>query len=321
MWRKRKPSSPASCARSGLISSFRTSAARRGVTWVSSGASAWTAPRWKISPSIAPRSSTLRSARLELVEARREQRLQRGRDHDVAVRLAGHRQHLLDEERVAAGGAGDPLAQLVADVLGDQLLDVVGAQRLEPERHRPGGVALDELRAGDAEQQDRRARGEQRDVLDQIAERLLAPLDVVQNDDKRSLRRSLLQRLAKGPGDLLGRRRRLALAEQRADRRRGVLVRGQLVELLQHLDDRPVRDPFAVGEAAAADDGRLDRGQELRGEPRLADTGVADDRHELATRSTRVRSAAARISASSCSRPTNRASCRRSGASSTRRSR
>ena len=47
---------------SGLISSLRTSAARRGVTWVSSGASAWTAPRWKISPSIAPRSSTLRSA-------------------------------------------------------------------------------------------------------------------------------------------------------------------------------------------------------------------------------------------------------------------
>ena len=62
MWRKRKPSSPASCARSGLISSFLTSAASRGVTWVSSGASAWTAPRWKISPSIAPRSSTLRSA-------------------------------------------------------------------------------------------------------------------------------------------------------------------------------------------------------------------------------------------------------------------
>ena len=47
---------------SGLISSLRTSAASRGVTWVSSGASACTAPRWKTSPSTAPRSSTLRSA-------------------------------------------------------------------------------------------------------------------------------------------------------------------------------------------------------------------------------------------------------------------
>ena len=36
-----------------------------------------------------------------------------------------------------------------------------------------------------------------------------------------------------------------------------VLVRGQHVELLQHLDDRPVRDSLAVGEAATAHDGRL----------------------------------------------------------------
>ena len=77
-------------------------------------------------------------------------------------------------------------------------------------------------------------------------------------------------------------RRRLRLAEQRADRRRGGLVRGQHVELLQHLDDRPVGDPLAVGEAAAADDRRLDRRQSLRGQPGLADAGVADDRHQLA---------------------------------------
>ena len=164
----------------------------------------------------------------------------------------------------------------------DQLLDVFVAERLEPERHRPGGAALDELRPRHAEQQDRRARGEQRDVLDQVAERLLAPLDVVEDDHERPLGRRLLQRLAKGPGDLLRRCRRLALAEQRADRRRGGLVRRQHVELLQHLDDRPVGDPLAVGEAAAADDGRLDRGQNLRDQPRLADAGIADDRHQLA---------------------------------------
>ena len=161
-------------------------------------------------------------------------------------------------------------------------LDVFVAQGLEPKRHRPGGAALAELRPRDAEQQDRCARGEERDVLDQVEERLLAPLDVVEDDDQRPLRRSLLQRLAERPGDLLRRRRRLALAEQRADRHRGGLVRGQHVELLQHLDHRPVRDPLAVGEAAAADDRRLDRSQNLRGQPGLADAGIADDRDQLA---------------------------------------
>ncbi len=65
---------------------------------------------------------------LELIEARREQRLQRGRNDHLAVRLAGHRQHLLDEERVAARGASDLLAQLAGDPLRDELLDVVVAE-------------------------------------------------------------------------------------------------------------------------------------------------------------------------------------------------
>ncbi len=60
-WRKRNASSPGNWGRSERISSCRTSAARRGSTSGSSGASAWTAPRWKISPSTAPRSSTERS--------------------------------------------------------------------------------------------------------------------------------------------------------------------------------------------------------------------------------------------------------------------
>ena len=70
--------------------------------------------------------------RLELVEARGEQRLQGGRYGDVAVGLAAHRQHLADEERVAARRAGDPRAQRPGERLRDQSLDVVVAQRLEP---------------------------------------------------------------------------------------------------------------------------------------------------------------------------------------------
>ena len=120
-------------------------------------------------------------------------------------------------------------------------------------------------------------------MLDQVEKRLLAPLDVVEHRDERPLGRSVLQRLAERPRDVLRRRWRLALAEQRADRRGGGLLDGQQVELLQHLDHRPVRDPLAVGKAAATDDRRLDRGQKLRREPRLADAGIADDRDQLAT--------------------------------------
>ena len=117
-------------------------------------------------------------------------------------------------------------APVAGDALRDQLVDVVGAEGLEPERHRPGGVALAELGPGHAEQEDRRARGEERDVLDQVVKRLLAPLDVVEDDHKRPIAGRVLQRLAERPGDLLRRRRRLALAEQRADRRRSSRVGG-----------------------------------------------------------------------------------------------
>jgi hypothetical protein len=62
---------------------------------------------------------------------------------------------VLDEERVAARGASDLLAQVAGEPLRDELVDGFVAQRLEPKRHRPGGAALGELRTRDAEQQDR----------------------------------------------------------------------------------------------------------------------------------------------------------------------
>ena len=112
-----------------------------------------------------------------------------------------------------------------------------------------------------------------------------------------------------------------ALAEQRADRHRGGLVRGQHVELLQHLDDRPVGDPLAVGKAAAAHDRRLDRSQELRDEPRLADAGIADDRDQLAALLGPHTLPGFPDERELALTPTNGASCRRSGASCTRSSR
>src|SRR6185312_6894755 len=53
-------------------------------------------------------------------------------------------------------------------------------------------------------------------------------------------------------------------------------------ELHDHLDDRPVRDPVSVRQTVPANDGRIDAVEELRREPRLADTGGAEDREERA---------------------------------------
>ena len=98
----------------------------RATTCSSSGASAWTAPRWNTRPSTSRRSSTLRSADVELVEPGGEQRLDRRRDDDVlARRLADHRHHLLDEQRIALRRLADPLAQALVEV-GEALDQVVG---------------------------------------------------------------------------------------------------------------------------------------------------------------------------------------------------
>ena len=221
-------------------------------------------------------------ARLELVEARGEERTQRRRDDDVRRRVAGHREHLRDEEWVAAGGSCDPVPQLGAESRRKELLDVLGGQRLQPERHGPLRALLEQLRPRHAGEEDRRARREERDVLDQVEERLLAPVDIVEDDRQWVLGRRLLERLADGPGDLLRRRLLLRLPEQRADRGRRRLVVRDDAELLQDLDDRPVGDPLAVGETAAADDLCVTARQSLVDQARLADARLGDDRDELA---------------------------------------
>ena len=169
----------------------------------------------------------------------------------------------------------------VRDVVADQRVCVLRGERLEAQRPRPAGTPLHQLRPSHAQEQERRARREQRRRLDQIEERLVAPLDVVEDDDQRRL---LLEQLPERPGDLVPARPDLRLAQQRANRRRRDRIRRQHRELLHHLDHRPVGDPLAVGQAAATHDASLDRGERLRHEPRLAHSCVADHRHQLAPR-------------------------------------
>ena len=234
----------------------------------------------------------------ELVEARREQRLDCRRHDDVAAPgLAHHRDHFLDEERVPVGGCADSCAQAVLDrvareQLCDQLACLDRGERLEQRRGRvqlaagPAGPLFEQLGARHAEKQDRRVARKVADVLDEIEERGLAPVHVVEDDDERLRLRDRFEELAKRPGRLLrGARLRLG-AQQAAQRCQGGGVRCQLAEpricirteqLLQHLDDGEVGDALAVGEAAAAYDERaVELGQQLIDETRFADPGSAE---------------------------------------------
>ena len=216
-------------------------------------------------------------ARIELVEPRGEQCFQRRRDLDVGL-VGCHRDHLGEEEGVPSARRRDSRAEQLGRAV-EELADGILREWLEPKRDRPLCAAVEEFRAGDAEEQDRGAGREQPDPFDEIDERVLGPLDVVEHGDERSL---LFEQLAKRPGDLLGARCLVALAEQGADRRGGDGVGGKRAELFDHLDNGPVRDSLAVGEAAAVDDPGIDRRERLDDEPRLPDSGIPDDRDQLA---------------------------------------
>ena len=177
---------------------------------------------------------------VELVEASVEERLQRRGHRDLAVALGSHCDHLLDEEWIAAGGVSDPIPQLRPDGVRDQVLDAPLGQRLQPHRHGPLRPVLEQLRPGHADEENRSARREQGDVVDQVEQGLLCPVHVVEHAGERRL---CLQQLPDRPGDLVRRRGGIGFAEQRPDRgRRGPIGRPR-TELLHDLDDRPVGDP------------------------------------------------------------------------------
>ena len=136
-------------------------------------------------------------------------------------------------------------------------------------------------------------------MLDEIEQRRLGPVDVLEDDEQRPFARERLEQAPHGPEELL-RRSRSAAAEraEALDHERGVglvahRVRHGLLaaEPLDELRQRPEGDPVAVGEAAPGGDGRVlaDLGDELGHEPRLADAGRADHRHQPALAPLRAR--------------------------------
>ena len=126
-------------------------------------------------------------------------------------------------------------------------------------------------------------------MLDQVEEGRLRPGNGCRRTRRpraRSGRGRALEQFPQRPRNLLGRGDARLVAEQPFDRPQRRRIEVELPcgrQLLQHLDHRPVGDPFSVGQAAPAHDARaVDRADELRGQARLADAGRPEDREQLA---------------------------------------
>src|SRR5919106_2090073 len=258
--------------------------------------------------------------RRQVVDAGGDERLQRVGDATRATvahsALDQHPDRLLDEERIPLGA----LEQLcrksrrqltgrtckLDDELVDQQLALLGGQRLELDRGRPDTASapprsrVEQLRSRETQDQERRAHpvGE---VLDEIEQRFLGPVDVLEEEDERLHVAERLHDLPRRPRDLLG--ASLALERLEHPRREPehvcdrllLAARPQLLErLLQrvvvgdpgggldHLRQRPVGDSLAVRQAASRQDARaLEPVDELPREAALADSRLAEDREQM----------------------------------------
>ena len=120
---------------------------------------------------------------------------------------------------------------------------------------------VEQLRPGDAEQEQRRVPSEIGDVVDEVEERRLGPLEVVEDENEWLLSCHPLEDAAGLQGDLVPVGPEVDLAGERLD-----------------LGERPVRDPLPVGQAATGEQRCVDAVLELSNEPRLPDPGGSEQR-------------------------------------------
>ncbi len=228
------------------------------------------------------------------VDSRGQEGLDAGRRRPGRI-VGAHRDQVLEEQRVALGGSQQLVpAQTGAAAPREPAQEPrrVGvrqrpqAQRRAPaERGLPSRPALEQIVAGQADDPDRRRRHVCSQVLDQVEQRRLGPLDVVECDHERAHPGERFEQPAHGPLHVLRRRRR-ARAPDRARHHVGHarrlpvarherLERRHAAQVVDDLLERPVGDALAVGQAAPDDDAGagLDVGDELLDEPRLADPG------------------------------------------------
>ena len=156
---------------------------------------------------------------------------------------------------------------------------------------RPG--ATQQLGPRQAEQQDRRAGRQRGDVVEQVQQRGLGPVDVLDRDDERAIARQPLEQPPQRPRRLLGLRGLVREPDRGEDAAHGRLVAGQQLldvrarvgaEPAHEVGERAVRRALAVGEAAAREHGGVvaERAEELPRQSRLADPRRSGDRDEPA---------------------------------------
>ena len=136
-----------------------------------------------------------------------------------------HAQRLLDEERVALRHLGDafhcrPCELDSTEEVTDQAVGLDLRQGFQRNQRcvwlagRPSRTNVEELRTRKADDQDRAPSDPVGEIFEQIEERRLAPLDVVEDDDQRFLRRQSLEHLSDRPERLLDPGHRRSQAEQ-----------------------------------------------------------------------------------------------------------
>ena len=248
-------------------------------------------------------------ARVETVETTCDQCFDRRRrllERDIG-RLRGECEQLLGEERIPARVLDDTVLHVgcnrAARKLLDQGRDLLRRQRIqldhESRRRRatPAGPRLEQVAARDAQDQHRRV-DPLAEVLDEIEQRRLRPVDVVERDDQRPLPRDRLEQAANRPERLARRGRSFCPADDLGDTLRDLLRVFRAGEqrrdprhrrfgcgLLDDLGDREIRGAGAVRHTTADEDARLALGRldELAREPRLADSRFAEDGDDAAT--------------------------------------
>ena len=247
------------------------------------------------------------------VDARRDDRLQRVRNPlRGRTALEQHPRRLLDEERIALGLLQQRPALggrelVIGEQRVEELLALFRSERLELDRGRaqspstPAGPDVEQLRPREADDQQRCVLDALGEVLDQLEQRILGPVDVLEDEDQRLRVGQLGGPLVRRPGDLLlaalgldplehadGEREQVGdrvVAAAGAELGHGFVDRIVVRDPgrnLDHLGERPVRHAFAVRERAAGENGRaFDAVRELAREAALAHARLAVDREEM----------------------------------------
>ena len=131
-----------------------------------------------------------------------------------------HRQHLLDEQRIALRRRGDSPAKArlegkTVEQAVDQLVGLLCGERLEQHARgvelaaAPAGHLVEQLGPGEAEDLDRRVPAPVGHVLDELEERGLAPVEIVDENDQGRLAARASSDSRIDPGEKLLRRARL----------------------------------------------------------------------------------------------------------------